>query len=152
MKTKIFEPGQIAMCWHLDPYGKNELYFCKILSLNNHYARCLIYEGYSFNPNQSGRVVDDVLIDDLEYFHNDVLFDPEKKYVVLEHLTLPHRGFRFWCLNSEDADTIYNGMVAYRVIKYTDSTDEAIVESRRSTDALIATYDELVEHAVCNGY
>lgn len=49
----------------------------------------------------------------------------DKKYVVLEHLTLPDRGFRFFTANTEDNTHGRNGELWYKEVLFTDSTKEA---------------------------
>jgi len=44
-----------------------------------------------------------------------------KKYVVLEHLTLPDRGLRFWSCTNENINLEW-----YKIILYTDDEEEAI--------------------------
>jgi hypothetical protein len=53
------------------------------------------------------------------------------KYVVLEHLTLPDRGLRFWSTNTEDNTHGHNGELWYKEILFTDSEEEAIAESQK---------------------
>ena len=49
-----------------------------------------------------------------------------KKFVILEHLCLPDRGFRFFCTNSEtDHTRIMSGEVAYKVVGYSDTVEDA---------------------------
>lgn len=69
----------------------------------------------------------------------------EKKYVVLENLTLPNRGFRFWTVNSENNTHGHTGELWYKEIMCTDDTDEAISQSQRINREVIATYSELME-------
>jgi hypothetical protein len=74
-----------------------------------------------------------------------------KQYVVLEHLTLPDRGFRFITTNcyysgSHDNNTHgYNGEEWYKEVGFTDTIEEAqaIV---RIPGAPTATWDELYEY------
>jgi len=49
-----------------------------------------------------------------------------EKYVVLEHLTLPDRGFRFWTTNSDDNTHGHNGELWYKEILFTNNEYEAI--------------------------
>lgn len=67
-----------------------------------------------------------------------------KKYVVLEHLLLPDKGFRFWSQNSDDCSKLYNGTIAYKPVFWTDNTDIAIHESRRT--GILATSYELEKY------
>lgn len=47
-----------------------------------------------------------------------------KKYVILEHLCLPDRGFRFFTTNSEsDPTRIMSGEIAYKVVGYSDTIE-----------------------------
>jgi hypothetical protein len=49
-----------------------------------------------------------------------------KKFVVLEHLCLPDRGFRFFTMNKEEDPTrLMNGTIAYKVVGYADSVEES---------------------------
>ena len=67
-----------------------------------------------------------------------------KKYVVLEHLTLPHRGIRFWTHNGENNTHFSDGSLVYKEILFTDSQEEAIFESQLIGD--IPSYNELEEY------
>ena len=67
-----------------------------------------------------------------------------EKYVVLEHLTLPDRGLRFWSHNTENNTHGYNGELWYKEVLFTDSEDEAIAVSRISNN--LPTYNELSEY------
>lgn len=49
-----------------------------------------------------------------------------KKYVVLEHLRAPDRGFRFWSLNSPEPEKLADGSVAYKKVLETDDPAEAL--------------------------
>ena len=71
----------------------------------------------------------------------DRLKQSKMKYVVLEHLTMPDRGFRFWSMNTENNTHGHNGELWYKEVLFTDSTDEAIRESRKHGD--IPTQSEL---------
>lgn len=64
-----------------------------------------------------------------------------KKYVVLEHKTLPNRGFRFWTSNSSDINSEW-----YSVVDYTDSEDVAIALSRKANYAVVPTIQELEDY------
>lgn len=59
-------------------------------------------------------------------FDTDVNLNEYKKYVVLEHLNLPHLGSRFWSTNTNDNTMLHDGTVAYKEILFTDSETEAI--------------------------
>lgn len=74
------------------------------------------------------------------------MHDLTKKYVVLEHLLLPNRGFRFWSTNSENPTTLIDGIVAYKVILCTDHEEEAISVSQKSNGQAIASFKELSEY------
>jgi hypothetical protein len=71
-----------------------------------------------------------------------------KEYVVLEHLTLPDRGLRFFTTNSKKGDNtlIHDGTVAYKEILFTDSTEEAQAECRKANWAVLPTMHELEEY------
>ncbi len=69
----------------------------------------------------------------------------EKKYVVLEHLCLPNRGFRFWTTNTENNTHSQNGELWYKEILFTDNEKEAI-EASRLTGGNLPTYSELEEY------
>lgn len=70
----------------------------------------------------------------------------DKKFVVLEHLTLPDRGFRFWTTNGEDNTKSINGSAVYKEILFTDSSEEAIAMSQKTNTEAIATYSELLDY------
>lgn len=70
----------------------------------------------------------------------------EKKYVVLEHLNLPQRGFRFWSTNSENNTHGANGELWYKEIMFTDDREEAIIQSQRTNHPVVATFKELMEY------
>jgi len=70
----------------------------------------------------------------------------DKKYIVLEHLQLPNRGFRFWTMNSEDNTRSVDGKLWYKEILFTDSTDEAVIESRKTNTKMIPTHQELMDY------
>lgn len=70
--------------------------------------------------------------------------NPEK-YVVLEHLTLPDRGFRFWTTNSKNNTRSAEGDLWYKEVLFTNSDEEAIAESRRTNTDVVATMSELME-------
>lgn len=53
------------------------------------------------------------------------------KYVVLEHITLPDRGLRFWSTNTEDNTHGHNGELWYKEILFTDSEEKAMVECQK---------------------
>ena len=54
-----------------------------------------------------------------------------KAYVVLEHLTLPDRGLRFFTSTSENNTHGYNGELWYKEILFTDSVEEAQAECKK---------------------
>ena len=65
------------------------------------------------------------------------------KYVVLEHLQLPNRGFRFWSLNTENNTHSHTGELWYKEILFTDDEEEAIAMSRTANREAIPSHDEL---------
>lgn len=70
----------------------------------------------------------------------------KKKYVVLEHLQLPNRGFRFWTTNTENNTHSAKGDLWYKEILFTNSTEEAIAMSRIANREAIPTHWELEKH------
>jgi hypothetical protein len=64
-----------------------------------------------------------------------------EKYVVLEHLTLPDRGWRFWSTNSCNNCHSMNGELWYKEILFTDSEEEAIKAAREHGDNIAYTYE-----------
>jgi hypothetical protein len=72
--------------------------------------------------------------------------EQRKKYVVLEHLQLPNRGFRFWTTNTENNTHSFKGDLWYKEVLFTDSTEEAIAMSRISNSSQIPSHWELEEH------
>jgi hypothetical protein len=48
-----------------------------------------------------------------------------EKFVVLEHLLMPDRGFKFWTLNSENNTRLLDGTVAYKEVYFTSDADDA---------------------------
>lgn len=69
-----------------------------------------------------------------------------KKYVVLEHLCLPNRGFRFWSMNSDNNTHSAKGELWYKEVLFTDDMDEAIRVSQQPNLAVIPNYSELCEY------
>lgn len=69
-----------------------------------------------------------------------------KKYVVLENLLLPNRGFRFWTSNSDNNTHSAKGELWYKEILFTDDTEEAIRISQNINRATVATHSELLEY------
>lgn len=69
-----------------------------------------------------------------------------KKFVVLEHLTLPDRGFRFWTTNGENNTKIVDGSAVYKEILFTDDSNEAIRASQKPNTEAIATFRELLDY------
>jgi len=67
-----------------------------------------------------------------------------EKYVVLEHLTLPDRGLRFWSTNTGDNTHSAWGHLWYKEILFTDSEDEAMEASRICNN--LPTHSELEEY------
>jgi hypothetical protein len=72
--------------------------------------------------------------------------EQRKKYVVLEHLQLPNRGFRFWTTNTENNTHSFKGDLWYKEVLFTDSTEEAIAMSRIANVDQIPSMWELEEH------
>lgn len=70
----------------------------------------------------------------------------EKKYVVLENLNMPNRGFRFWTTNSDNNTHGANGELWYKEVMFTDDTEEAISQSQRINREIVATFWELREY------
>jgi hypothetical protein len=68
----------------------------------------------------------------------------DKKYVVLEHLTLPDRGLRFWSTNSDNNTHSIWGDLWYKEILLTDSEEEAIAASQKMGE--LPTMHELEEY------
>jgi len=68
-----------------------------------------------------------------------------EKYVVLEHLTLPDRGLRFWTKNTEDNTHLLDGTLVYKEILFTDDEDAAIHASQQVNIENIPTFSELIE-------
>jgi hypothetical protein len=68
----------------------------------------------------------------------------DKKYVVLEHLTLPDRGLRFWSTNSDNNTHSMWGDLWYKEILLTDSEEEAIAASQKMGE--LPTMHELEEY------
>jgi hypothetical protein len=54
---------------------------------------------------------------------------------------MPNRGFRFWSINSGEVNTEW-----YKVIGYTDDTEEAIKISRESNHSILPTIQELEDY------
>lgn len=67
-----------------------------------------------------------------------------EKYVVLEHLTLPDKGLRFWTTNTENNTHGMNGELWYKEILFTDSEEEAIECAKKFSN--LASLDELDEY------
>jgi hypothetical protein len=63
------------------------------------------------------------------------------KYVVLEHKTLPDRGFRFWTTNIGEINTEW-----YEAVAYTDSDEEALLLARKPNYMLIPSIQELEDY------
>ena len=65
-----------------------------------------------------------------------------KKYVVLEHLRSPDRGFRFWSLNSPEPEKLKSGEVAYKKVLETDNSDVArMVAGHKNLVSLYQTFE-----------
>ena len=71
--------------------------------------------------------------------------DTEKKYVVLEHLLLPDRGFRFWTKNTDDNEHLHDGTLAYKEILFTNEENAAILASGEINMQTIPNLHELEE-------
>ena len=70
----------------------------------------------------------------------------DKKYVVLEHLLLPDRGFRFWTMNHEDNTHLLDGTLAYKEITFTDDENTAILEARAVNPLTVPSLHDLEEY------
>ena len=70
----------------------------------------------------------------------------KKKYIVLEHLTLPDRGFRFFTTNTDNNVLGHNGDLWYKEVGFTDSIDEAQKIISQADSKLFATMRELGEY------
>ena len=68
----------------------------------------------------------------------------KKKYVVLEHLTIPQKGLRFWTMNSDNNTHGASGELWYKEILLTDDQDKAISESQIKGE--LASQLELLEY------
>lgn len=67
-----------------------------------------------------------------------------KKFVILEHLCLPDRGFRFFSTNSEtDPTRIMSGEVAYKIVGYSDTVEDAQSMIRHNFQSASSTELEL---------
>ena len=73
-----------------------------------------------------------------------------KKYVSLEHLTLPYRGIRFWSTNTKDNTHSMKGELWYKEILFTNDEEEAVIISREHGN--IPTQEELLEYFKNNKY
>ena len=69
-----------------------------------------------------------------------------EKYVVLEHLMLPHRGRRFWTTNSDNNCFSHDGEVWYKEVFFTDSWELAIIEAQKCNVQALPSYQELEEY------
>ena len=72
--------------------------------------------------------------------------ETNKKYVVLEHLTLPDRGLRFWTSNSENNTHSSNGELWYKEVLFTDDEEEAIKTSQKVNEDALPKYWELLKY------
>jgi len=70
-----------------------------------------------------------------------------KQYVVLEHLTLPDKGFRFWTVASDDNTHSYKGDLWYKEIMFTDEPEEAIRACSNYDPANVASFAEMMAYA-----
>lgn len=79
--------------------------------------------------------------------HNLFLLN-KRKYVVLEHLTMPQRGFRFWssnagvCLNTHGTED----SPWYKEVLFTDSEREATELSSRNNKSVMPTLYDLEKY------
>lgn len=62
-----------------------------------------------------------------------------EKYVVLEHLNMPDRGWRFWSTNTGDNTHSAWGDLWYKEILFTDSEEEAVKVAREHGDNIPTT-------------
>lgn len=67
-------------------------------------------------------------------------------FVVLEHLTLPDRGRKFWTTNKANNTHSSKGELWYREIHFTDNADEAIALSQTPNYDALATTKEIYAH------
>lgn len=72
--------------------------------------------------------------------------ETKKKYVVLEHLLLPNRGFRFWTMNTDNNTKLLDGTIAYKEILFTNDDKEAIKVSQDFDKNLLPSMKELEDH------
>lgn len=83
--------------------------------------------------------------------------DKNKQYVVLEHLMLPDRGFRFFSTNCRyrgaDPDNIkennthgYTGEQWYEEVGFADTVEEAQALCNKVDQRKIPTWNELYEY------
>ena len=70
----------------------------------------------------------------------------KKKYVVLEHLTLPDRGFRFCTSASDDNTHSYKGDLWYKEVMFTDDPEEAIRECQNFDHTKVPSFSELMTY------
>ena len=83
-----------------------------------------------------------------------------QKFVVLEHLTGRDKGFRFYTSTSEEPDHDYTTsiddddqpIVAYKIVWFTDSGDEAIrkIEEEHSLEEILKHHDDKILEDVSN--
>jgi len=66
-----------------------------------------------------------------------------KKFVVLEHLTLPDRGFRFFTMNSDNNTHSGLGELWYTPILYTDDQEYAQMYATMASSGKVASMFEL---------
>jgi hypothetical protein len=74
--------------------------------------------------------------------------DHPEKYVVLEHIRMPDRGFRFWSTNTEDNTHGHNGELWYKEILFTNDEKEAIEATREhgnipNSSEIYSYYEEM---------
>lgn len=76
------------------------------------------------------------------HISNDVdTIEEDFKYVVLEHKTLPNRGFRFWTSNEGEINTEW-----YTIVEYTNSEDVAIALSKKANYSVVPSISELEDY------
>lgn len=72
MKAKEIKVGEYVMCYYyisLSDYSEGvDLYYCKILAMDDEYAICEIYNGEEFNPKKIRGIFKDVCVADLRPF------------------------------------------------------------------------------------
>lgn len=72
-----------------------------------------------------------------------------KTYVVLEHLTMPDRGRRFWSMNGPSSShnvRSSDGEVWYKEVHFTDDENEAIEYAMQTNFDAVPSTEEFEEH------